>query len=141
MTEPLLRIAYFAIAIYTYAGAMFTCAVADRSKILSALDILSLGSIWLSFLAFVAIVVWASVGERQDLVPETVIRAASLTAGLFLATCALASAMVMTQGNALMQDWFCVGGLWVSFVLFCAVISISSKAKRDHAGGASFAAA
>lgn len=130
MTEQFLRIAYFAIGIYSFANAMLTSTFAGRAAQLSAVEKLGLGSIWLSFFAVVVIVAWSSrLAAKQPgtKLTEGVFRASFLTAGLFFASCALATTMAMTAPGTLLQDWFCVGGLWVSFLLFCAIVAGSGR--------------
>lgn len=134
MTEPLLRIAYFAIGIYTFASALLTSAIMGRSNTLSAVEKLSLGSIWISFIAFVLIVTWASkaaAARPGQKMAESLLRVSFLTMGLFFGTCAVASTLAMTSSSSALQDWFCVGGLWFAFVTFCAIMILSSK--RGHA--------
>lgn len=130
MTEQFLRIAYFAIGIYSFASAMLTSTFAGRASQLTAVEMLGLGSIWLSFIAVVVIVAWSShlAAKRPGVkLTEGVFRASFLTAGLFFASCALATTMAMTTPSTLLQDWFCVGGLWVSFLLFCAIVAGSGR--------------
>lgn len=130
MTEPLLRIAYFAIGIYTFASALLTSTILGRSGALSAVEKLSIGSIWISFVAFVLIVTWASkaaAARPGQKMAEALLRVSFLTMGLFFGTCAVASTLAMTTSNNSLQDWFCVGGLWFAFVTFCGIMTLSSK--------------
>lgn len=139
MTEPLLRIAYFAIGIYTFASALLTCTILGRSQDPSAVELLSVGSIWVSFVAFVLIVTWASkvAGARPgQKLAESLLRVSFLTMGLFFGTCAVASTMALTAPQSAMQEWFCVGGLWFAFLTFCGVMAMASKARATNGTGA-----
>lgn len=130
MTESLLRIAYFAIGIYTFASALLTSAILGRSASISAVEKLSIGSIWISFVAFVLIVTWASKAASAkpgQKMAESLLRVSFLTMGLFFGTCAVASTLAVTSTNSALQDWFCVGGLWFAFLTFCAIMIMASK--------------
>lgn len=130
MTESLLRIAYFAIGIYTFASALLTSTILSRSDILSAVEKLSLGSIWVSFVSFVLIVTWASkaaAAKPGHKLPESFLRVSFLTMGLFFGTCAVASTMALTASNSALQDWFCVGGLWFAFSSFCGILLLPGR--------------
>ncbi|MBM5458891.1 hypothetical protein H8F21_15095 [Pseudomonas sp. P66] len=136
MTEPLLRLAYFAIGIYTFASALMTSAILGRTGTLSAVEKLSIGSIWVSFVACVLIVTWASKAAAANpgqKMAESLLRVSYLTIGLFFGTCAVASTMALTASNTAMQDWFCVGGLWFAFVTFCGIMAVSGQAgQKTH---------
>lgn len=130
MTESLLRIAYFAIGIYTFASALLTSTILSRADTLSAVEKLSLGSIWVSFVSFVLIVTWASkaaAAKPGHKLSESFLRVSFLTMGLFFGTCAVASTMALTTSNSALQDWFCVGGLWFAFVSFCGILLLPGR--------------
>ncbi|MCU9528489.1 hypothetical protein [Pseudomonas mosselii] len=138
MTEPLLRLAYFAIGIYTFASALMTSEILGRADTQSAVEKLSIGSIWLSFIAFVLIVTWASkeaAANPGKKMTESFLRVSYLTIGLFFGTCAVASTMALTASNTALQDWFCVGGLWFAFITFCAIMVVSSKSGQNLGHG------
>ncbi|KPC02224.1 hypothetical protein QO021_29035 (plasmid) [Pseudomonas amygdali pv. lachrymans] len=130
MTESILRIAYFAIGIYTFSSSLLTSTILSRADTLSAVEKLSLGSIWVSFVSFVLIVTWASkaaTAKPGHKLSESFLRVSFLTMGLFFGTCAVASTMALTASNSALQDWFCVGGLWFAFVSFCGIIVLPGR--------------
>jgi hypothetical protein len=130
MTEPLLRLAYLAIGVYAFSSALLTQMILGRTGEKSAVEMFSMGSIWVSFVAFVLIVSWlsklASMRPAQK-VPESFLRISFLVMGLFFFACALASIMAYTNRASAAPDWFCVGGLWVSFAVLSSLISVTSK--------------
>lgn len=130
MTEPLLRLAYLAIGVYAFSSALLTQMILGRTGAKSAVEMFSMGSIWVSFVAFVLIVTWSSklVSERPaQKVPESFLRISFLVMGLFFFACALASIMAYTNRASAAPDWFCVGGLWISFAVLSSLISVTSK--------------
>ena len=130
MTEPLLRLAYLAIGVYAFSSALLTQMILGRAGEKSAVEMFSMGSIWLSFVAFVLIVTWSSklAGARPtQKVPEAFLRISFLVMGLFFFACALASIMAFTNRASAAPDWFCVGGLWISFLVLSSLISVTSK--------------
>lgn len=136
MTEPLLRIAYFAIGIYTFASALLTSTILSRAGSLTAVETLSLSSIWVSFVSFVLIITWASkaiAANPGHKLSESFLRVSFLTIGLFFGTCAVASTMALTASTSALQDWFCVGGLWFAFVSFCGILILPGRAGNKTA--------
>ncbi|MHC5195194.1 hypothetical protein ACYSUW_15665 [Pseudomonas frederiksbergensis] len=130
MTEPLLRLAYLAIGVYAFSSALLTQLILGRIGGKSAVEMFSMGSIWLSFVAFVLIVTWSSKlagAHTAQKVPEAFLRISFLVMGLFFFACALASIMAFTNRASAAPDWFCVGGLWLSFLVLSSLISVTSK--------------
>jgi hypothetical protein len=144
MTEVLLRLAYLAIGVYAFSSALITQLSITRAGGQSAVDLFSIGSIWVSFVAFVLIVTWSSKmssARSVSKVPESFLRMSFLTMGLFFFACALATTNVLTNPSSSTPEWFCVGGLWFAFLAFLGLTSLSSKSNRIAGGVDTVAAA
>lgn len=142
MTETLLRLAYLAIGVYAFSSALITQLSLTRAGGQSAVDLFSIGSIWVSFIAFVLIVTWSSKlanARVKSKMPESFLRVSFLTMGLFFFACALATTNVLTNTSSSASEWFCVGGLWFAFLAFLSLTSLSSK--NDRTTDAAVAAA
>lgn len=132
MTESILRIAYLAMGIYSFASALLTTMIFSRGGVLSPVSTFSVGSIWVSFIAFVLLVTWASkslTARPGHPMSESFLRTSFLAMGLFFFTCALCTTMTFSA-SSVSTEWFCIGGLWVSFFTFAWIVASAGKVKK-----------
>ncbi|MGP0171022.1 hypothetical protein ACSVIJ_03990 [Pseudomonas sp. NCHU5208] len=132
MSELLLRVVYLALGIYTFASALITtsCLMTKGGGKVSAVDAFNMGSLWLTFVALVLIVGWASKAtatQHGRKLPEAFQRAAFLALGLFFFTCAFASTMALSKPDLSPSDVLCVSSLWLTFVVFASVVCITPR--------------
>ena len=133
MSEFLLRVIYLALGIYTFASALITTNIlmAKTGAKLSPVDVFNMGSLWVTFVALVLIVGWASkaaaAAQRSRQLPEVFQRISYLSMGLFFFTCAFASTMAISSSDRVATDVLCIGALWLTFVVFIAVVIFSQR--------------
>ncbi|HCL4130981.1 TPA: hypothetical protein N2C61_002067 [Pseudomonas aeruginosa] len=133
MSELLLRVIYLALGIYTFASALITTSslMSKSGAKLSPVDVFNMGSLWVTFVALVLIVGWASkvsaAGQRARQLPESFQRVSYLCMGLFFFTCAFASTMTISASSRMPTDVLSVGALWLTFVVFISVVLFSQR--------------
>ncbi|EPJ5561230.1 hypothetical protein PAE975_6193 (plasmid) [Pseudomonas aeruginosa] len=133
MSELLLRVIYLALGIYTFASALITTSslMSKSGAKLSPVDVFNMGSLWVTFVALVLIVGWASkaasAGQRARQLPESFQRTSYLCMGLFFFTCAFASTMAISTSDRMPTDVLGVGALWLTFFVFISVVLFSQR--------------
>jgi len=131
MSEFLLRITYLALGIYTFASALLTTTtILSRTGGKTPVELFNMGSLWVSFVAFVLIVSWASKAASSNAehkLPESFLRVSFLSMGLLFFTCAFATTMAFSAPKQTPTELVCVCGLWLAFVVVCTVVCISQR--------------
>lgn len=130
MNESLLRITYLGLGIYTFASALLTTTTMLSRQGGAAVELFSMGSLWVSFIALVAMVAWASkaqTGNPKRPLPESFLRVSFLAIGLIFFTCALATTLVMTQATFSATNIVAICGLWSGFLVYGAVVMLSQR--------------
>ncbi len=133
MSELLLRVIYLALGIYTFASALITTSslMSKSGAKLSPVDVFNMGSLWVTFVALVLIVSWASkasaASQRARQLPESFQRISYLCMGLFFFTCAFASTMAISTSDRMPTDVLGVGALWLTFFVFISVVLFSQR--------------